>query len=175
MNADTPTAEQVAQAQRGRQIFWTLVALWGIVAYFAGDWLAQDMRFRVNDLAAISGAGYIARDAEGIYYHINNRSKARAIYPELREPVYDYDCFDCKRVNSDQLTQINQFCATAQKDTLPQLDFEVPCSTWAPQHDLTKFLSFAIFLVPLMLWPIVRFLLSPDKKLIIDPKENQFQ
>jgi len=29
--------------------------------------------------------------------------------------------------------------------------------------------------VPLMLWPIVRFLLSPDKKLIIDPKENQFQ
>lgn len=168
------SSEQIAQAQRGRQIFWTLVVLWGIVAYFAGDWLAEDMRFRVNDLGVISGAGYIARDAEGVYFHINNRSKARAIYPELGPAVYDYDCFDCKRVNSDQLTQITQFCATAQHDTLPKLDFEVPCSTWAPQHDLTKFLSFAVFLVPLMLWPIVRFLLSP-KKLIVDPKENQFQ
>jgi len=168
------SSEQIAQAQRGRQIFWTLVVLWGIVAYFAGDWLAEDMRFRVNDLGVISGAGYIARDAEGVCFHINNRSKARAIYPELGPAVYDYDCFDCKRVNSDQLTQITQFCATAQHDTLPKLDFEVPCSTWAPQHDLTKFLSFAVFLVPLMLWPIVRFLLSP-KKLIVDPKENQFQ
>lgn len=78
---DKPIASAHAvQAQRHRQIFWTLVVLWGIVAYFAGDWLADNMRFRVNDLNAISGAGQISRDAEGIYYHVNNANKARAIY-----------------------------------------------------------------------------------------------
>ena len=174
MNIDNVSPEQIVRAQRGRQIFWTLVALWGIVSYFAGDWLAADAKFRVNNLSAIPGAGYIARDAEGIYYHINNARRARAIYPELGPPVYDYQCLDCTVVTGEQLTQINQFCATGRRETMPQLDFEIPCSTWAPQHDLPKFLSFAVFLVPLMLWPIVRFLFS-GKKLIVDPKENQFR
>lgn len=172
---DKPIASAHAvQAQRHRQIFWTLVVLWGIVAYFAGDWLADNMRFRVNDLNAISGAGQISRDAEGIYYHVNNANKARAIYPDLAPPTYAYDCLDCRRVTSEQITQITQFCATAQNDSLPELTFEVPCRTWAPQHDLAKFMSFAVFLVPLLLWPIIRFLFSREK-LIIDPKQNQLQ
>lgn len=153
------SAEQIAAAQRKRRIFWTLVLLWGIASYFIGPWLAQDMRFRVNDLSVIPGAGYIARDPEGIYYHVNPAGKARAIFPTLEAPIYRYECLDCTLVTGEQMSQINVFCASAERATLPELQFEIPCRTWAPQFDLPNFLTFAVFLVPLIGWPILRFLI----------------
>lgn len=151
------TADDITPEQRSRRVFWTLALLWGIASFFIGPWLAQDVRFRVNDLQAVPGAGYIARDAEGTYYHINNAGRARAIFPTLETAIYRYECLDCTLVTGEQMSQINDFCASAERESLPDLQFEIPCRTWAPQYDLPKFLSFIVFLIPLLTWPMIRF------------------
>lgn len=150
---------------RARLIFWVVAIGWGVAAWFIAQQLSAGMRFRVNDLAAIPGAGVTQRDAEGVYYHVNAAGKARAIFrpaadddgkPTMDPPVYDYDCLDCTQVTGEQMSQTNEFCASGKLSELPTVRFEIPCKTWAPIGEGRKVVAFIVFIAPIMLWWMLR-------------------
>lgn len=158
---DQPITEaDILKADRKRRLFWGIVVIWAVAAWFIGQALAERMRFRINDLSVIPGAGYIMRDQDGTFYHVNTEFKSRAIFPNLEPPVYQTDCVDCALVTGEQMSTTNEFCASARLDELPNLDFELPCKTWAPMGDGQRVIAFVVFIVPLVLYPILRAILD---------------
>ncbi len=140
-----------------KRLYWSLLLLWGIVCFFAGDRLAQDMKFRINDLSSVQGAGMVMRDVEGAYFHVNYLGEARQIYPDL-SPEYNERCLDCVLVTGEKLAEISQFCAAGIESKLPAIQFEVPCRSWAIMDDGSKVVSVTLFLLPVLLWPLLRAL-----------------
>lgn len=136
---------------RKRLAVWLALGAWAVAAYLIGGWAAQDMRFRVNDLGAIPGAGTIMRDADGVFYHVNTQRKARAIYPSLDPPGYTDECLDCSIVTGEQLAQTQDFCVSSTPAELPELRFEVPCQTWGPIDEAQKIAGFVVFITPLLI------------------------
>ncbi len=138
-----------------RRIYWGLVLVWGVLALVLADRLSDHMKFRINDLSVIAGAGMVMRDTEGTFYHVNATGKARAIYPELGSD-YREQCLDCVLVTGEQMSQTNDFCAAGVRTLLPKITFETPCQSWAVMGDGTKVVAVTLFLVPLLLWPMLR-------------------
>jgi hypothetical protein len=144
----------------GRLLFWIVLAVWAAVSWHVAGPLADNMRSRINDLSVIPGAGIVMRDPTGIFYHVNNSGRARAIFPELAPPVYQEICLDCTLVTGEQLSQTNDFCISGTQKNLPNLQFEIPCRTWAPLGEGQNVLSFCIFIVPLLGFWILRAILQ---------------
>lgn len=143
-----------------RRIYWLLVLIWGMVSIVLGGRVAEGMKFRINDLSVIAGAGMVMRDAEGVFYHVNNDGRARPVYPELAAATeYKELCLDCNLVTGEQLSQTNNFCAAGIKNALPKIDFELPCKSWAVMSDGPKVVSVTLFLIPVMLFPLLRAIL----------------
>lgn len=158
---NTLTAEaDLRAAERRRRTFWAVVLVWALASWFIGLSLSDRMRFRVNNLDAVPGSGHIMRDQEGAFFHVNQQNKARQIYPELEAPVYQQECIDCSLVTGEQMSRTNDFCASATKAQLPSLDFETPCRTWAPMGDGERIMAFVVFIVPLVLYPVLRAILD---------------
>jgi hypothetical protein len=149
-----------SRSLRARRLYFALVMLWGVVAFFISGQIADDMKFRINDLSVIYGAGQVMRDNEGSYYHVNADGKARRIFPALEGPVYQNLCLDCTLVTGEQLAQIRDFCAAGVRSQLPHIDFEVPCKSWAVMGDGTQVVAVTLFLVPILLWPLLRAILQ---------------
>ena len=42
------------------------------------------------------------------------------------------------------------------RSQLPRLEFELPCRSWAVLSDGPKVVSVTLFLVPILLWPMLR-------------------
>lgn len=138
-----------------RRIYWILVLIWGVISILVADRIADQMKFRINDLSVIPGAGMVMRDPEGIYYHLNSAGKARPVFPTL-EADYTELCLDCQLVTGEQLSQTNAFCAASEREKLPAIQFELPCQSWAVMGDGTKVVAVTLFMVPLVLWPMLR-------------------
>jgi hypothetical protein len=138
------------------RIYWLCVLVWAFASVVLGERLSADMKFRVNDLSQIPGAGMVMRDTEGVLYHVNSDGRAREIFPELAPPEYKDSCLDCVLVTGEQLSQTNEFCAAGVRRDLPRLDFELPCRSWAVLGDGPKVVSVTLFLIPVLLWPILR-------------------
>lgn len=153
-----------------RRVFWLLVAIWAGASWFIGERLADDMRFRVNNLAAIPGAGLIGRDPEGNFHHIRADGRSRVIFrstdPKRQPdaPAYLGTCVDCAIVSGEQMSQTNEFCASGIRRELPELRFENPCRTWAPMGEGHRVMWFVVFALPLLLIPIGRALLRPMRR-----------
>lgn len=141
-----------------RRIYWLCVLIWGFASLVLGDRLAENMKFRINDLSVIPGAGMVMRDIEGTFYHVASDGRARAVYPELAANYTAGACLDCVLVTGEQLSQTNDFCAAGMRSLLPRLDFELPCRSWAVLGDGPKVVAVTLFLVPILLWPILRAL-----------------
>lgn len=139
-----------------RRIYWAMVIIWGLIALVISDRLADNMKFRINDLSTIYGAGQVMRDNEGNFYHVNPAGKARKVFPTLEAPVYKDLCLDCTLVTGEQLSQVREFCAAGIRTQLPRIDFELPCKSWAVMGDGTKVVGVTLFLVPILLWPLMR-------------------
>jgi hypothetical protein len=157
LSAAMPTSPSMRNKLSARRIYWALLLVWGLASVAIADRLAETMKFRINDLSVIPGAGMIMRDPEGTFFHVNSASKARAIYPEL-EASYHRECLDCSLVTGEQMSQTNDFCAAGVKSKLPKIDFELPCQSWAVMGDGTKVVAITLFLVPVLLWPMLRAL-----------------
>lgn len=142
-----------------RRVYWLLVFAWGVIALQLGDRIADEMKFRINDLSAIPGAGLVMRDSEGTFFHINEAGKARQIYPTLAPNEHKEECLDCALVTGEQLSQTNQFCASAVRKLLPAIEFELPCKTWAVMGDGNNVVTVSLFLLPLLSLPLLRTLL----------------
>jgi len=155
---ELPSAVNRKKSQ-ARLVYWLLVLAWGLIALQIGDRIADEMKFRINDLSAIPGAGLVMRDSEGTFFHINDQGLARAIYPTLGPSTYQSECLDCALVTGEQLSQTNQFCASAVRKSLPALDFELPCQTWAVMGDGGNVITVSLFLLPLLSLPLLRTLL----------------
>lgn len=161
-----PSRRAVHRARRSRGfalarlLFWVLLVAWAGISWKVSGPLSDSMRSRINDLSVIPGAGQIMRDPSGVFYHINSAGRARAIYPELAPPVYQEVCLDCSLVTGEQLSQTNDFCISGIKKNLPQLQFEIPCRTWAPLGEGHNVLAFGIFVVPLLGFWILRTILQ---------------
>jgi len=138
-----------------RRIYWTLVLLWGVASVLIADRMSENMKFRVNDLSVIPGAGMVMRDPEGVFYHVDSSGKARAVYPK-QEASSRQLCLDCVLVTGEQMSQTNDFCAAGVRSQLPKLEFELPCQSWAVMGDGTKVVAVTLFLVPVLLWPMLR-------------------
>ena len=140
-----------------RRIYWLLVLIWAAVSLVVGDRLAEGMKFRVNDLSVIPGAGMVMRDSEGVFYHVNADGRSRAVYPaESRTAEYKELCLDCVLVTGEQMSQTNNFCAAGIKNQMPKLDFELPCASWAVIGDGPKVVAVTLFLIPVLLVPLLR-------------------
>ncbi len=144
----------------GRLIFWGLLVVWGYASWHLAEPIAFHMRERINDLTVVPGAGIIQRDAEGVFYHVNMAGKARPIFPELGPPNYQEACYDCQLVTGEQLSQTNDFCITGIPESLPKLDFEIPCRTWAPQGTSRRVVAFGLFVAPLLAFYLLKNLLT---------------
>lgn len=138
-----------------RRLYWAFVLVWGVVSILIADRIAQDMKFRINDLAVIPGAGMIMRDPEGTFFHVNAAGKARAVFPE-EDSSYRQQCLDCVLVTGEQMSETNEFCASGVRRSLPNIQFELPCKSWAVMDDGNKVVAVTLFLVPLLLWPMLR-------------------
>ncbi|MDB5970583.1 MAG: hypothetical protein JWQ90_3033 [Hydrocarboniphaga sp.] len=144
----------------GRLLFWGLLVIWAAISWQVSGPLSDSMRSRINDLSVIPGGGLVMRDPTGVFYHVNNAGRARAIFPELAPPVYQEVCLDCTLVTGEQLSQTNDFCISGTRKTLPALQFEIPCRTWAPLGEGHNVLAFGIFVVPLLGFWILRAILQ---------------
>lgn len=142
-----------------RRVYWILVLVWGVVAVQIGDRVADEMKFRINDLSAIAGAGLVMRDSEGTFFHIDDRGLARQIYPTLATGKHREQCLDCVLVTGEQLSQTNQFCASGVRKALPTIEFELPCQTWAVMGDGDSIVTVSLFLLPLLALPLLRTIL----------------
>jgi len=151
MPAIVPSRKSLIQ----RRIYWALVLVWAVISFTLADRMADGMKFRINDLSVIPGAGMIMRDTEGGFFHVNQDGKARMIFPELGAGYRD-QCLDCTLVTGEQMSQTNEFCAAGVRTQLPKLDFELPCQSWAVIGDGPKVVAVTLFLVPLLLWPLLR-------------------
>lgn len=138
-----------------RRIYWGFVMVWAVLSFLIADRVADYMQFRINDLSVIPGAGMVMRDPEGTFYHVNSGGKARAIYPELGTE-YRQLCLDCTLVTGEQMAQTNNFCASGVRTQLPKIEFQLPCQSWAVIGDGPKVVAITLFLVPLLLWPMLR-------------------
>lgn len=143
-----------------RLLFWAMLAVWAVISWNVSGPMSDNMRSRINDLSPITGAGLVMRDPAGVFYHVNPAGRARAIFPELAPPVYQEVCLDCTLVTGEQLSQTNDFCISGVKKSLPNLQFEIPCRTWAPLGEGHKVLAFGIFIVPLLGFWILRAILQ---------------
>lgn len=138
-----------------RRVYWGFVIVWGVLSFLIADRVADHMKFRINDLSVIAGAGMVMRDPDGTFYHVNPAGKAKAIYPELGSD-YKQQCLECTLVTGEQMAQTNDFCAAGVRTQLPKIDFELPCESWAVIGDGPKVVAMTLFLVPLLLWPMLR-------------------
>lgn len=138
-----------------RRIYWGFVLVWGIASILIADRLADQMKFRINDLSVIPGAGMVMRDTDGSFFHVNSSGRSRMIFPELQTDYREL-CLECTLVTGEELSKTNQFCAAGVRTQLPRIDFELPCSSWAVIGDGPKVVAITLFLVPLLLWPMLR-------------------
>lgn len=139
-----------------RRIYWIGVAVWALFAALIGDRVAQGMKFRVNDLSVIPGAGMVMRDPEGTFFHVDSLGRSRSVFPELGPAEHKELCLDCVLVTGEQLSKTNEFCASGVRNSLPKLEFELPCHSWAVMGDGPKVVSVTLFLIPILLWPVLR-------------------
>ena len=95
------------------------------------------------------------RDPEGTFFHVNTSGKARMVFPDLHTS-YGQSCLDCTLVTGEELSKTNTFCASGVPGALPKIDFELPCQSWAVIGDGPKVVAITLFLVPLLLWPMMR-------------------
>jgi len=149
---DSHPSDATRARSKQRSVIMLLLCAWGVAAYMIGGWVARDMRFRINDLSSIPGAGYIMRDPDGVFYHVNTAGRARAVFPKLESPGYAEECLDCTLVTGEQLSQTNQFCASSTRQELPHVRFEIPCETWGPIGEGQKIAGFLVFVTPLLLY-----------------------
>lgn len=140
-----------------RRLYWVSLLLWAVASILIADRVADHMQFRINDLSVIPGAGMVMRDPEGTFFHVNASGKARAIYPVL-ETSYRQSCLDCVLVTGEQMAQTNNFCASGVRTQLPKIDFEQPCASWAVIGDGPTVVAVTLFLLPVLLWPVLRAL-----------------
>jgi len=165
MNAD-PIHRAVGSARHARGfaaarlLFWGLLMVWAVISWNVAGPISENMQSRINDLSVIPGAGLVMRDPSGVFYHVNAAGRARAIFPDLAPPVYREVCLDCTLVTGEQLSQTNDFCISGSRKTLPNLQFEIPCRTWAPLGEGHKVLAFGFFFVPLLGFWILRAMLQ---------------
>lgn len=151
-----------------RRLYWSAVAGWAIASWLIGDVLSQHMKWRINELSAVPGAGMIRRDAEGVFYYVSGDDKATPIFrPDANNRTSDSEaqtaqsgCLDCTLVTGEQLAQTNDFCAAGVSAELPKIEFEVPCKSWAPINEGPKVMGTVIFLVPLLALPLLRMILQ---------------
>lgn len=155
----TPAPPSFFARLAAKRLYWGLLLAWAVVCFFAGERLSQDMKFRINDLSSIQGAGMVMRDVEGSYFHVNYLGQARAIYPDLAAG-YGSKCLDCVLVTGEKLAETSRFCAAGVKSKLPAVDFEVPCRSWAVMDDGSKVVAVTLFLIPVLLWPLLRAILK---------------
>lgn len=164
MPTPTPTRRSL-----DRRIYWIGVAAWAVASWLIGDAAAQHMKWRINDLAAIPGAGMVVRNPDGVFYHIASDDKATAVFRPSgdAQAATDSDsvtslasCGECTLLSGDQLAQINNFCAAGVTTELPKIVFEVPCKSWAPINEGPKVMATVIFLVPVLMLPLLRMLLE---------------
>ena len=144
-----------------RSIIVTLVIfLWAVGSYFISDIAHEGMKFRVNDLAEIKGAGAIMRNAKGEYYHVLNPSSnapdGRKIFPQLAPPLYDYKCLDCSMVSNVQLSRMREFCIAGIPAQMPSLVFENPCKSSIPLGKSANTMWAIFFTVPLIIYFFIR-------------------
>ena len=155
-----PAMQTIAPARSkfsARRLYWGFILVWGVLSVLVADRVADDMKFRINDLAIIPGAGMVMRDPEGTFFHVNAAGKARAIYPkDVAETSYRQQCLDCVLVTGEQMSETNDFCAAGVRKQLPNIEFELPCQSWAVMGDGTKVVAVTLFLVPILLWPMLR-------------------
>jgi hypothetical protein len=144
------------QSSIAGRFYWLGVLVWALLVYRYGDALSSHLTWRINDLSAHPGAGYVARDNSGDFYHVSDEGLAREIYPMLAPAADAHQCLDCSMVNADQLSQINQFCVASSLNRLPALEFELPCSSWSTINDGPRAISFLVFLLPLLLLSLRR-------------------
>lgn len=141
-----------------RRILIIAMFIWAPFAVVIGDRWADTVTFRINNLASIPGAGTIQRDSEGVFHHVNEDGRSRAVFPELDPPLYAEECLDCRLVTGEQLSQTNEFCAVGVRTQLPVIDFQLPCRTWAVISDATKVMSFLVFILPFGALMLLRWL-----------------
>jgi hypothetical protein len=150
-----------------RRLFWTGVAVWAVASWLLGDAASQHMKWRINALEAIPGAGMIVRTPDGVFYHVNGDEKATVVYapPNDHDATADTDavsslssCGDCTLVTGEQLATYNEFCAAGTPSELPHVIFEVPCKSWAPINEGPKVMTTVIFLVPILILPLLRMI-----------------
>jgi len=169
MTAATPA--NIHNELLSKRLFWLTVFIWGVVSYFLGTQLAQGMNWRINDLAAVPGAGVVERDSEGVYYLVQSNGRASAIFTPKREDsepstlALNGQCLDCTLVTGDQLAQTNEFCAAGTLKELPRIHFEIPCRSWAPISEGPKVVSVVLFIVPILVIPMLLALLRAARNI----------
>jgi hypothetical protein len=109
------------------------------------------------------------RDRDGTFYHVNSSARAKAIFPQdiaeqMSGMAYTQECLDCSLVTGEQLAQSNEFCGSATPAELPNINWEVPCSSWAVIGDGKRILWIGIFATPLLLFSMLKILISTFKK-----------
>jgi hypothetical protein len=144
----------------GRLLFWVALGVWAWASWNIAAPIAYNVRERINDLSVVVGGGLIMRDPEGVFYHVNSLGKARPIYPELGPPTYEEACYDCTLVTGEQLSQTNDFCISGVPRDLPSLQFEIPCRTWAPQGTGRRVIAFGLFIIPLLVYWLLKTLIN---------------
>lgn len=141
-------------------VTWLVILAWIPMSYVIAGHVYKGMKFRVNDLSEISGAGAIMRDAEGNYYHVINPSSdtpdGRKIFPELSPPIYDYLCLDCSMVSNVQLSRTREFCVAGIPNQLPKLIFENPCKSSIPMGKSHNTIWALFFIVPIVIYFFMR-------------------
>ncbi len=153
------TSREFFARLHARRLYWGLLLVWAVAAYFVGGFVSEDMKFRINNLSGIPGAGMVMRNIEGEYFHVNDLGQARLIYPTLAEG-YSGRCLDCVLVTGEKLAATSDFCAAGVKRSLPAVSFEVPCRSWAVIDDGAKVVSVTLFLIPVLLWPMLRAIMK---------------
>lgn len=136
------------------------ILLWIPGAYLLSSQAHKGMKFRVNDLNEIKGAGAIMRNAAGDYYHVLNPSSnapdGRKIFPKLAPPLYNYKCLDCSLVSNVQLSRMREFCVAGIPNQMPNLIFENPCKSSIPLGKSEKTMWGIFFIVPLIIYFFIR-------------------
>ena len=132
-------------------LIWIALAIWLACAWMIGGEQAKKYEFRINNFDVLPGTGTMQRDPEGNMYHVLADGSAREVYPELSPPTYFDQCIDCRVVREDQLAGQDEFCAVGARNTLPKVEFEVPCKTSVTLDDGRAAVTTVIFLIPVVL------------------------
>ena len=148
-------------------LIWTLLAVWLAAAWMIAGTQAKYYEFRINNFDVLPGTGTMQRDPEGTMFHVLADGSAREVFPDLAPPTYFDQCIDCRVVREDQLAGQDEYCAVGARNTLPKIEFEVPCATSVTLDDGRAAVTTLIFSVPV----ILVLILLGIKRGIFKPRE----